>query len=205
MLIQFNEKQFYFKQFSKSIKLNASKYYYVSLTIQLNIRHLFTHLNDQIQFSLSIVPCLHTVKCKNSSISAIDKILSGATTPGQSGPVNKGNKGVICIPQSSSITETSPSECLVSYSRFSLREYYPSAEMESEYSEALADWATSSLSKVIISNDLYKIHGFFFSIITNKLKCTVLFLVQVVLTKKKTKKKIKKFLPLKFVMIKLIF
>ena len=31
----------------KSTKLNGSKYCYVSLTIQLNISHLFTQLNDQ--------------------------------------------------------------------------------------------------------------------------------------------------------------
>ena len=41
--------------------------------------------------------------------------LSGATTPGQSGPGSDDNKGVFCIPQSSSIAGTSPSDCLVSY------------------------------------------------------------------------------------------
>ena len=41
--------------------------------------------------------------------------LSGATTQGQSGPGSDGNKGVLHIPQSSSITGTLPSECLVSY------------------------------------------------------------------------------------------
>ena len=41
-----------------------------------------------------------------SSIWIIDKILSRATTPGQSGPGTKGNEGVHCIPQSSSITGT---------------------------------------------------------------------------------------------------
>ena len=45
----------------------------------------------------------------------IDRTLSGATTPGQSGPGSDGNKGVLCIPQSSSITEASPSNCFVSY------------------------------------------------------------------------------------------
>ena len=30
-------------QFSMSTKLNGSKYCYISLTIQLNISHLFTH------------------------------------------------------------------------------------------------------------------------------------------------------------------
>ena len=45
----------------------------------------------------------------------IDKTLSGATTPGQSGPGSNGNEGVHCIPQSFSITGTSPSDGLVSY------------------------------------------------------------------------------------------
>ena len=43
------------------------------------------------------------------------KPLSGATTPGQSGLRSKGNKRVLYIPKSSSITGTSPSDCLVSY------------------------------------------------------------------------------------------
>ena len=43
--------------------------------------------------------------------------LSGTTTLGQSGPGSDGNKGILHIPQSSSITGTSPSDCLVSYLR----------------------------------------------------------------------------------------
>ena len=39
--------------------------------------------------------------------------LSGAATPDQSGPGSDGNKGVLRIPQSSSITGTSPSNSLV--------------------------------------------------------------------------------------------
>ena len=66
----------------------------------------------------------------------------GATTPGQSGPGSNGNKGVLCIPQSTSITGVSPSDCLMSYPGHSLEELYPSAEMESVYSAAPADWAT---------------------------------------------------------------
>ena len=57
---------------------------------------------------------LHTVKCQNSSIWTIDWALSGATTPGQSGPLSDGNERVLCISQISSITRTSPSDCLVS-------------------------------------------------------------------------------------------
>ena len=44
----------------------------------------------------------------------MDRALSGATTPGQSEPGSDGNKGVFRILQSSSITGTSPSDCLVS-------------------------------------------------------------------------------------------
>ena len=50
-----------------------------------------------------------------SSIWSIDRTLSGATIPGQSEPGSNGNEGVLCIPQGSSITETSPSDCLMSY------------------------------------------------------------------------------------------
>ena len=49
-----------------------------------------------------------------SYISHIDKSLSGATTPGQSGPRSDGNEGVLSIPQSSSITGAFPSDCLIS-------------------------------------------------------------------------------------------
>ena len=56
----------------------------------------------------------------NSSIWPIDRALSGATTLGQSGPGSDGNEGVLCIPQSSSITEASPSDCLASYTGFQL-------------------------------------------------------------------------------------
>ena len=56
----------------------------------------------------------------NSSIRPIDKTLSGATTPGQSESGSNGNEGVLCIPQSSSITEDSPSDCLMSYRGHSL-------------------------------------------------------------------------------------
>ena len=67
--------------------------------------------------------------------------LSGATTPGQSGPGSNGNEGVLRISQSSSIAGTSPSDCLVSYPGHSLGGSYPSAEVQSVYSTAPADWA----------------------------------------------------------------
>ena len=66
----------------------------------------------------------------------------GATTPGQSGPGSNGNEVVLRIPQSSTVTGASPSDCLVSYLGHSLEESYPSAEKHSVYSTAPVDWAT---------------------------------------------------------------
>ena len=64
---------------------------------------------------------------------------------------------VLYIPQSSSITDASPSDCLVSCAGHSLEESYPSAEMPSVYSAAPADWAILKmeeyLSKIEIGND----------------------------------------------------
>ena len=42
-------------------------------------------------------------------------VLSGATTPDQSGPGSDGNEGILCIPQISSIISASPSNRFVSY------------------------------------------------------------------------------------------
>ena len=85
----------------------------------------------------------------NSSIWPIDGTLSSATTPGQNEPESNSNEKVLHIPQSSSITEASPSDCLVSYLVHSLVVgvgvgvvgSYPSAEMWSVYSTAPANWA----------------------------------------------------------------
>ena len=51
------------------------------------------------------------------------------------------NVGVLCIPQSHRITGTSPSDCLVSYPGPSCVESYPSAEKQSVYLTAPANWA----------------------------------------------------------------
>ena len=67
----------------------------------------------------------------NNSIWPIDKTLSDATTPGQSGHGIDGNEGVLYIRQNSSITESSSSDCFVSYPGHSLKKFYPSAEMQS--------------------------------------------------------------------------
>ena len=55
--------------------------------------------------------------------------LSGGTTRGHTGPGSDGNEGVLHIPQNSTITEVSPSDCLVLYLGYAWRESYSSAEM----------------------------------------------------------------------------
>ena len=55
------------------------------------------------------------ISIKYSSTWPRDSILSGATTLSQNKPGSDGKEGVLRIPQSSSITWTSPSDSLVSY------------------------------------------------------------------------------------------
>ena len=55
-----------------------------------------------------------------SSISCVNRPISGTTTLSQSGPGSDGNEEVLCILQSSSITGASPSDCLGSYRGHSL-------------------------------------------------------------------------------------
>ena len=86
----------------------------------------------------------------NSSIWPIDRrTFSGATTPSQSGPGSNGNEGILQIPQSFSITGDSPSDCLISYPGHSLEESYSSAEKQSVYSTAPANWADSFWDSLI--------------------------------------------------------
>ncbi len=71
----------------------------------------------------------------------MDRALSGATTPGQSGPGSDGNEGVLSSPQSSNTAGTSSSDCLVTYPGHSFGvESLPFAEVQSVYSTALADY-----------------------------------------------------------------
>ena len=52
----------------------------------------------------------------------MDRNVLSATTTGRSGPGTNGYEQVLPIHQSSSITETSPSNCLMSYPEHSLEE-----------------------------------------------------------------------------------
>ena len=70
----------------------------------------------------------------NSNICFIDRTLSGGTTPGQSGPENNGNEGVLRIPQISK-DGTLPLDGLISYPGHSLGESYLSV--------VPVDWANS--------------------------------------------------------------
>ena len=92
--------------------------------IQFGISTQFMYglLDENISISSYSVSSNSSVKHKYvvSSIESIDRVLSGATTTGKSGPGSDGNKDVLRIPQSSSITGTSPSDCLVSYPGHSL-------------------------------------------------------------------------------------
>ena len=77
--------------------------------------------------------------------------LSGATIPGQSGPGSNGNEGMLWIPQSPSITGTSPLDCLVLYPGHSLGGgSYFSGEVQSVYSTVPADWAREIEMKWLI-------------------------------------------------------
>ena len=96
--------------------------------------YIETVLFQAIQFSVST---------QFSSIWPMGRTLSGATIPDQSGPGSNDNEGVLHIPQSSSISGASPSNCLVSYPGHLLEEFHSSAEMQSMYSAASAALASS--------------------------------------------------------------
>ena len=75
----------------------------------------------------------------NNSLSPIDRTLSVTITAGQSRPQSNDNEWVFRISHSTSITEASPSDCFVSYAGHSVRESFPSADMQSVYSTTPTD------------------------------------------------------------------
>ena len=81
-----------------------------------------TFLLQAIQFSQTVLiqTIQFNISMQFSSIQLIDRALSGATIPDQSGPGSNGKEGVLRIPQNSSITGTSLSDGLVSYPGHSL-------------------------------------------------------------------------------------
>ena len=95
--------------------------------------------------------------------------------PDQSGSGNDGNKGVLCIPQSSNITGATPPNCLVSDPGHSLGESYLAAEKHSVYSKVPADWAVpiwdrfsgrlkhaGKLERYFFSDPMFDFFSFFF-------------------------------------------
>ena len=86
-------------------------------TIQFSISSQFqyqkTVLFQTIQF---------TTNTQFSSIWHTEMTLSGLTTPGQSGHGSGSNDGILRIHQRSGITGAKLSDCLVSYTGYSLRE-----------------------------------------------------------------------------------
>ena len=84
----------------------------------------------------------------NSSIWPIDRTLSGATTLDHSGPGSNDNEWVLCIPQRSSITGASLSDCLVSITKTLIGEVGVlslSRDVVDVFSP-LADWAITNLA-----------------------------------------------------------
>ena len=108
----------------------------------LAARHDDDDENDQRVPFLTIQFVCTQFKWSNNSIWPIDRILSGATTPGERGTRSNGTKEILHIPQISK-TEASWSDCLVLYLGHSLerRVWPPTAEMQSVYSIAPANWA----------------------------------------------------------------
>ena len=100
-----------------------------------------------------------------SSIQPIDRTLPGAIIPGQSGPRSDGNEGVLCILQSSSITETSLSDCLVSYQD---TRSCPPAELQSVFSTASADLASVNSDNIVL---IFKTRG------NDNIYCNTIFIV----------------------------
>ena len=76
----------------------------------------------------------------NSSIWPIDRTLSDATSPSQSGPGSNGNEEVLHIPQISKAGALL-SDGLMSYPGHS-GESYLSADMQLVYSTVPAEWAS---------------------------------------------------------------
>ena len=64
-----------------------------------------------------------------SSIWPIDKILSGAITPAQSGLESDGDEGVLCIPQSFSVTGTAGGVSTNSWATFFYEPLYMDAQV----------------------------------------------------------------------------
>ena len=95
--------------------------FFVHAVICFSIFFVYPQLNEKSPVIFLIIQ--FRVGALIFSIWPIDRILSDATPPGQIGPRSNGNEGVLHIPQCSSITEISTSNCLISCPVHSLRKY----------------------------------------------------------------------------------
>ena len=93
----------------------------------------------------------------------IDRTLSDATTLDQSAPESDEKEEVFIIPQSSNVTGTSPSDCLLSYPGNSLGVgSYSSSKMQSVYSTTPAKWATFNFNFVKFKKNKLNVYNFTF-------------------------------------------
>ena len=105
--------------------------------IQFRISTQFTSENSSI--SSKSFFCMNA---QLNSIWPIERTVPCDTNLSPSAPGNNGNDRSFCILRISSITGTSPSDCLESYLGHSFGGGYPSVEEQSVYFAALADWTT---------------------------------------------------------------
>ena len=88
----------------------------------------------------------------DSSIWPISR--TGDNSPGHCEPGSNDNEGILLIPQRSSITGASPSDCLMSYLGHSLwGGSNSSADMQSLYSTAPSDWTSIVLYCIALYNN----------------------------------------------------
>ena len=88
--------------------MSKESYFIQTITFAICIVFVYTQLNVKTVLFPTIQFSINT---QFGSIWLIDRTLSGATTSGQSAPGSDGNEGVLRLPQSSSITEISSSDC----------------------------------------------------------------------------------------------
>ena len=130
-------------------KLNGSMYCNVSLAIQLNINHLFTHSwmsgfisNNSLKhlFALNLYDKVDSLNVKQFYLIR-ERTLSWTIRPSQSRSGNDGNQKVLRTLQNSCITGASPSDCLMSHPGNTLcKGSFPTTDMQTVYSTA--DWVT---------------------------------------------------------------
>ena len=101
---QLNVKTVFFQMIQFSVTTVSMSKTVLFQTIQFTIKKLF-HFK-QFHFSIST---------QFSIIWLVDRTLSDVTSPCQREPGSNGNEEKLCIPESFSITRTSPSNCLVLY------------------------------------------------------------------------------------------